>query len=101
VRALIIVGPGVTLDPSFLSFGLKEEVSVNSYPKGEGLAILDANREPDWAWPTYTIVVGDVNIGKHHADLKIPKGSDAATTIVDTLSILQDADVVGADDSAE
>lgn len=99
MRVLIIMGPGVTIDPAFLTFGLKEQVTMNSYPKGEGIALFDANREPKWDWPTYTIVVGDVNIGKHHADMRIPKGQDASTQIVDQLSILQDADVVGTDDA--
>lgn len=93
MRALLLVGPGVALNLDLLRQGLKEDVTKNSYPKEEGIAVFDCGREPDWAWAEYTIVAGECEIGRHHFDLKIGKAEDIASQVIDTLSVLEDSTV--------
>jgi len=93
VRALVIVGPGSMVESQLLSTALKVEVKANSYPAEEGVAIFDCGKEPNYDWPDYTIVVGQCETGRHHFDLQIPKGEDATSKIIQTLSVLEDSDV--------
>lgn len=64
---------------------LEEPGYVNQIPAGEGIAYFDCGKEPDWSWAEYTIVVGDCNIGRHHADLTLSGGEEATSDIVETL----------------
>jgi len=94
MKALVILGPGTGIESALIANALKVEVVQNRYPSEEGIAVFDCGREPNYEWPDYTIVVGQCEIGRHHFDLQIPKTEDATSRIIETLSILEDSDVV-------
>jgi hypothetical protein len=52
-----------------ISRTLPVEVTVNSLPPGDGIALFEEGKaEPDWTWPDYVITVGNVEIGRNHRD---------------------------------
>jgi len=103
VRSLIIVGPGMKphVNVDLIRESLHEDIAINSYPKDEGIAIFDCGKEPDYAWPDNTIVVGQCELGRHHADLEINETEDASSRIIETLSVLQESSPPSEETNAE
>lgn len=73
MRVLIIHQRGVPVDLPWLESMM---VTKNTTPPGEGVAIYEMGREPDWSWPEYTITVGEVDIGRHEKDAHIEIAGD-------------------------
>jgi len=91
MRTLVILGPGSEIADQTIKDALKEDITHNSYPKGEGIAVFDCGKEPDWSWADSTIVVGKCELGRHHADLVIGETDDATSRIIETLSVLAES----------
>jgi len=91
MKALVMLGPGMDIDRNLLANALKEEVTKNTYPKAEGIAIFDCGKEPDWSWSDYVFVVGKCELGRHHFDLQIGTTEDPTARIIETLSVLEES----------
>lgn len=94
MRILVLVGAGIDISETDIKPYTPYEVKKNSYPE-EGLAIFNLDKiQPDWSWADYTIRVGEVYIGRNHADLTIAGHRDPIGAIVEWLEALDEGDVV-------
>jgi len=90
-RILVVRQSDLPLDIELLRTQLNLDVSVNSYPQGEGIALIDCGREVDWSWPSYVIQFGVCDVGRHNVDVTIPEGGDGTGTIIDIIGNMREA----------
>lgn len=94
MKVLILMGAGLTISQAEISPYTNTEVKLHSYPD-DGIALFNLDKQqPDWSWPDYTIRLGDVYIGRHHADFTIASHRDPIGAIVEWLEALDEGDVV-------
>jgi len=78
VRALVIVGAGISFDPLKLA-GLLEGIplgQMNSYPT-EGVAVVDCASSIKWDWSDITpVLLGPCAYGAGHEVFGISKAAD-------------------------
>lgn len=60
MKMLVIRDVSVAIDAEVIRHNIKDEVTVNTFPKMDGIAIIDCGKDQslDWSWPDYTIKVG-------------------------------------------
>lgn len=92
-KVLVVKDLSVPIDAELLRNNIHEEITLNSMPKGEGIAIFDADKEPDWSWPDTVIKVGTVETGRHHVDITIGKNEDVEGAILDYMQTISDSDI--------
>jgi len=75
------------------------EVKMNSFPKEDGIAIVEQGSPVDWSWPDYTITVGQVEMGRNKRDVHLDAaGEDIIAALTDVIDSLLESMNVGAED---
>jgi len=78
-------------------------VSMNAAPQNDGWAIFSGDRveSAPWSWADFVVVLGHVEIGRHHADEIVdPPPADITSyllTFYDSLSEYDDTEDSGVD----
>lgn len=93
-KVLVLRDLSKKINVDLLRNNLHIPILANTYPKdGAGVAIIDADTEPDWDWADITIVVGTVETGTHEVDIKIGANEDVEGAIIEYLRTVDDSDV--------
>lgn len=84
MKLLVITTPDIQVSTDLLASQIHDEISKNAYPKGDsGIAIIDQGPDIDWSWPTATVRIGPLEVGRHHVDATLDPSTDVESQILD------------------
>jgi hypothetical protein len=83
MKLLVLTTSDLPVSKDLLSTQIHDDIEVNSYPKGDGIAIVDQGQPIDWSWPTAVVRVGPLEVGRHHVDATLDPASDIESQIID------------------
>jgi len=83
MRLLVLTTPDQPVSTDLLKTQIHDDIEENSYPKGDGIAIIDQGADVDWSWPSAVIRVGSLEVGRHHVDATLDPASDIESQILD------------------
>lgn len=96
MRMLVILGIDAPkdIDTEGIADATSENVYKNTMPPPgevrEGWVFMDADKEPDWSWPDYSIVVGTAETGRHEVTERILSTEDIRTHLINTYDRLSE-----------
>jgi hypothetical protein len=83
MKLLVLTTPDIPVDVELLKNYIHDDIDVNSYPPSDGIAIVDIDKPIEWDWPTETVTIGKLEVGRHNIDAILDPKTDIESQIID------------------